>query len=264
MKDTNTLQQIRVIEPQSSAGCGGGQARPEWMRVRTVDVQVYESMRGTLGSLHTVCESARCPNLGECWKRGTATFMIMGDICTRSCRFCAIKTGRPDPLDPEEPAKLAQAAVQMNLRHVVITSVARDELADGGAEHFASCIRSVKDAVPGVSVEVLTPDFKARWDSVETVIAAQPDVFNHNIETVERLTREVRVQARYSRSLDVLRMSFEINPAIPTKSGLMLGLGEEIEEVVEALEDLRRVGVSILTLGQYLRPTKNCSKMDHP
>lgn len=194
--------------------------------------------------------------MGECWKRGTATFMIMGDICTRSCRFCAIKTGRPEPLDPEEPRKLAEAAQQMGLKHVVVTSVARDELADGGAEHFAKCITAIYQALPDASVEVLTPDFKARWESVETVLAAGPKVFNHNVETVERLTKQVRVQARYDRSLDVLRMSFEINPRIPTKSGLMLGLGEEPEEVIESLQDMRRVGVSILTLGQYLRPTE--------
>lgn len=255
---------FEAIVSKAHSGCGGGSGggsialgeRPAWMRAKAIDFKVFDRMRHTLGSLHTVCESARCPNMGECWKRGTATFMIMGDICTRSCRFCAIKTGRPEPLDPEEPRKLAEAALQMGLKHVVVTSVARDELPDGGAEHFAKCITAIYQALPDASVEVLTPDFKARWESVERVLAAGPKVFNHNVETVERLTRKVRVQARYDRSLDVLRMAFEINPRIPTKSGLMLGLGEEPEEVIEALQDMRRVGVSILTLGQYLRPTE--------
>lgn len=246
----------------ASGGCGGARPpiavgeRPPWMRAKAVTFDAYDRMKGTLGSLHTVCESARCPNLGECWKRGTATFMIMGDICTRSCRFCAVKTGRPDALDPEEPARVAEAAKQMGLRHVVITSVARDEVPDGGAGHFAACITSVREAVAGVTVEVLTPDFKGSRESVEKVLAAQPDIFNHNLETVERLTKTVRVQARYGRSLDVLRIAFETAPRIPTKSGIMLGLGEETEEVLETLRDMRRCGVSILTLGQYLRPSE--------
>jgi lipoic acid synthetase len=254
---------VRVVSA-SRGGCGGSAGggialgeRPDWMRARAVTFDIFDRMKGTLGSLHTVCESARCPNLGECWRRGTATFMIMGDICTRSCRFCAVKTGRPDALDPDEPHKLADAARQMGLRHVVITSVARDELPDGGAAHFAACIRALYDALPGVSVEVLTPDFKGRPESVRTVLDARPSVFNHNLETVPRLTKQVRVQARYDRSLDVLRMAFEMKPEIPTKSGLMLGLGEEIEEVLETLQDMRRAGVSILTLGQYLRPSKD-------
>jgi len=254
---------VRVV-PAPRGGCGGAGGgeilpgeRPAWMRARAVTFDVFDRMKGTLGSLHTVCESARCPNLGECWRRGTATFMIMGDICTRSCRFCAVKTGRPEALDPAEPRKLAEAARRMGLRHVVITSVARDELPDGGAAHFAACIRALYEVLPDVSVEVLTPDFKGRPESVRTVLDARPSVFNHNLETVPRLTKWVRVQARYDRSLDVLRMAFEMEPSIPTKSGLMLGLGEEIEEVVETLQDMRRVGVSILTLGQYLRPSKD-------
>ncbi len=254
---------VRVVSaPRSACGGSGGGGiavgeRPSWMRARAVTFDVFDRMKGTLGSLHTVCESARCPNLGECWRRGTATFMIMGDVCTRSCRFCAVKTGRPEPLDPDEPRRVAEAAVQMGLRHVVITSVARDELPDGGAAHFAACIRALYEALPQVSVEVLTPDFKGSAESVRTVLDARPSVFNHNLETVPRLTRRVRVQARYDRSLDVLRMAFEMEPSIPTKSGLMLGLGEEIEEVLETLRDMRRVGVSILTLGQYLRPSKD-------
>lgn len=248
-----------------SGGCGSGVAsaaipvgdKPPWMRARAVSFDVYDKMKGNLGGLHTVCESARCPNLGECWKRGTATFMIMGDICTRSCRFCAVKTGRPDALDPDEPRRVAEAARSMGLKHVVITSVARDELADGGAGHFAACINAVHEMAPGVTVEVLTPDFKGAWDGVETVLKARPAVYNHNLETVRRLTKPVRVQARYDRSLDVLRMAFEIDPSIATKSGIMLGLGEELEEILETLADMRRVGVSVLTLGQYLRPSEN-------
>ncbi|MCC6483763.1 MAG: lipoyl synthase [Armatimonadetes bacterium] len=253
-------------EPKASraAGCGGGGSsaipvgnKPSWMRARAVSFDVYDHMKGALGELHTVCESARCPNLGECWTRGTATFMIMGDVCTRSCRFCAVKTGRPEPLDPGEPSRLAEAARRMKLRHVVITSVTRDELPDGGASHFASCIQAVYEAIPGVTVEVLTPDFKGAWSGVETVLRARPAIYNHNLETVRRLTKKVRVQARYDRSLDVLRMAFEIDPTIPTKSGIMLGLGEELEEILETLQDMRRVGVSILTLGQYLRPSED-------
>ncbi len=252
------ISDLGVEVVSGEGGCGTSKepgSRPSWMRARAVTFDVYDSVKDTLGSLHTVCESARCPNLGECWKRGTATFMIMGDICTRSCRFCAVKTGRPEPLDPGEPANLADAVRQMQLRHVVITSVDRDELPDCGAGHFAECIRAVFDAMPEVSVEVLTPDFKGRRECVETVLSARPSVFSHNVETVRRLTKQVRVQARYDRSLDVLRMAFELDPATPVKSGLMLGLGEDVEEIVKAMLDMRRVGVSILTLGQYLRPS---------
>ncbi len=246
-------------EKNQTAGCGAqgrlGE-RPAWMRAKAVSFDVFDQMKATLGSLHTVCESAHCPNLGECWKRGTATFMIMGDICTRNCHFCATQTGRPLPLDPDEPRNVAEAARHMKLKHAVITSVTRDDLPDGGAEHFAACIRQVKQAVPGISVEVLTSDFMGRRESVEAVLAAGPDVFNHNVETVERLSRQVRPQARYQRSLEVLRMAAEINPDIPTKSGIMLGLGEETSEALQTFRDMRAVGVSILTIGQYLRPSK--------
>ena len=229
--------------------------RPPWMRARAISFDIYASMKHTLGSLHTVCESARCPNLGECWKSGTATFMIMGDICTRSCKFCAISTGRPRPLDPDEPARLAEAAREMKLRHVVITSVTRDDLADGGAAHFAECIRALRQTMPTATVEVLTPDFKGSRDAVAAVLAAGPDVFNHNVETVRRLTKPVRIQARYDRSLQVLRAASEIDPSIPTKSGIMAGLGESDGEVIETLRDLRAAGVSLLTIGQYMRPS---------
>jgi lipoic acid synthetase len=235
--------------------------------------------------LHTVCESARCPNQCECWSRGTATFMIGGDLCTRACGFCAVTTAKPLPLDVGEPARVAEAVSRMGLKHVVITAVARDDLADGGAEHFARTIRATRHACgDGLVVEVLTPDFGGRRESLETVLAARPDVLNHNIETVRRLTPQVRHRATYDRSLDVLRMASEMaqvgtarcavplvetcsaRPAVlpcPTaqpgrkifvKSGLMLGLGETEAEVIEAMRDLRAVGCQILTIGQYLQP----------
>jgi lipoic acid synthetase len=205
--------------------------------------------------LHTVCESARCPNLGECWSKKTATFMILGDICTRNCGFCAIKVGRPLEVDPEEPRRVAETARQMGLKHVVVTSVARDELPDEGAGQFAVTIRALREAIPGVIVEVLTPDFKGKRWCIRRVVEAHPDIYNHNIETVERLSPVVRPQAKYHRTLDVLRAVKNLDATIHTKSGLMLGLGETHEEVLQTLRDLREAGVSAVTIGQYLRPT---------
>lgn len=206
--------------------------------------------------LHTVCESARCPNQFECWSRGTATIMICGDLCTRSCRFCGITAARPLPLDADEPARVAEAVRLMRLRHVVITSVARDDLGDGGAAHFARTIKAVRLSNPGVTIEVLTPDFNDDDDAIETVCGVCPDVFNHNLETVRRLTRRVRARATYDKSLSVLRKARHYLPAgSRTKSGLMLGLGENRAEVLEALRDLRAAGCEIVTLGQYLQPT---------
>jgi len=205
--------------------------------------------------LHTVCESARCPNLGECWSKRTATFMILGDICTRNCGFCAIRVGRPLDVDPDEPRRVAEIARAMGLKHVVVTSVARDELPDEGSGHFAATIQALREAIPGVIVEVLTPDFKGKRWCVRRVVEARPDIYNHNIETVRRLSPSVRPQARYERTLDVLRAVKNMDPAIHTKSGIMLGLGETHEEVLETLRDLRQVGVSAVTIGQYLRPT---------
>lgn len=206
-------------------------------------------------SLHTVCESARCPNLGECWSKRTATFMILGDTCTRNCGFCAIKVGRPDPSDPEEPARVARIAAEMGLKHVVVTSVARDDLADEGAWQFAETIRQLQAAIPNVITEVLTPDFKAKRWLIKEVVDANPDIFNHNIETVERLSPSVRPQARYARSLEVLLAAKQLNRRTFTKSGIMLGLGERPDEVEQALRDLRQAGVDSVTIGQYLRPT---------
>jgi len=203
-----------------------------------------------------VCESARCPNLPECWSKGSATFMILGDICTRHCGFCAIKTGKPLALDPQEPQRLADAAKRMGLKHIVVTSVARDDLPDEGAGQFAATIRALHATIPNAIVEVLTPDFKAKSWCIRRVVDAEPEIFNHNIETVARLQAIVRPQARYNRSLQVLEMVKQMNPAIYTKSGIMLGLGETREEVLQTMRDLRSVGVDALTIGQYLRPTQ--------
>lgn len=204
--------------------------------------------------LNTVCVEARCPNLTECWSRHTATFMILGDKCTRACRFCAVSTARPEPPEPAEPENLATAAAALGLRHVVITSVARDDLKDEGAGHFAACIEAVHARIPGSTVEVLTPDFHARRDCLETVIAAAPEVFNHNLEVVERLQKPVRPQGKYHRSLETLRLAKALAPDRPTKSGLMVGLGETREELLQACRDLRDAGCDMLTIGQYLRP----------
>ena len=205
--------------------------------------------------LHTVCEEARCPNQGECWTRGTATFMLLGDTCTRSCGFCAVATGRPAPTDPDEPRHVAETSRRLGLRFVVITSVTRDDLRDGGAAHFAATVRAVYELNPGARVEVLVPDFKADRESIRTVVESRPTVFNHNLETVERLTRQVRVQAKYERSLEVLRIAKELGQPL-TKTGIMLGLGETEDEVLTLMRDAREMDCNILTIGQYLQPTK--------
>jgi lipoic acid synthetase len=207
--------------------------------------------------LNTVCEEARCPNLGECFSRGTATFMLLGDRCTRRCGYCSVGTARPLPPDPEEPGRVAAAAARMKLRYVVLTSVNRDDLPDGGAAHFAATVRAVRAALPGASVEVLTPDFKGDREALAAVLDAAPEVFNHNIETVPRLFPRLRPQGRYALSLDVLRAAGEMRPGQTTKSGLMVGLGETPDEVTRVLRDLReKAGVGVVTIGQYLRPTR--------
>jgi lipoyl synthase len=229
------------------------------LRARLPTAETFAATRGLLETLrlHTVCESARCPNHWECWSHGTATFMIGGDRCTRACGFCAVTTAKPFPLDPAEPARVADAARRMRLKHLVITAVARDDLPDGGAAHFARVIAAVRSANPGIVIEVLTPDFNDRDDAIDTVLAARPQVFNHNLETVRRLTPTVRSRATYDRSLTVLRKAKTRGaPGLHTKSGLMLGLGETESEVVAALRDLRAVGCDLLTLGQYLQPTR--------
>ncbi len=231
--------------------------KPPWLRVRVPLSPVFEETRGVVRrhALHTVCEEAACPHIGECWSKRHATMMVLGSVCTRACAFCNVDTGRPQLLDPHEPERLGAAVKELGLRHVVVTSVDRDDLPDGGAGHFARCIASIRAASPGTTVEVLTPDFLRKEGAVDTVIAARPDVYNHNIETVPRLYRTVRPAAEYRHSLGLLARVKEVDPRIFTKSGLMVGLGEEREEVLEVMHDLRAHGVDFLTIGQYLQPT---------
>ncbi len=231
---------------------------PEWLRITLPTSDSFARTRSLLDELklHTVCESAKCPNHWECWSKGTATFMIAGDRCTRACGFCAVSTAKPLALEADEPLRVAEATRRMRLRHIVITAVARDDLADGGANHFRSTIEMVRELNPGIVIEVLVPDFNEHDDSIETVLAANPHIFNHNLETVRRLTPDVRHRATYDRSLNVLRkVKARRGDTIYTKSGLMLGLGETEAELLTALRDLRAAGCDILTLGQYLQPT---------
>jgi lipoic acid synthetase len=230
---------------------------PPWLTKRipspAVVAEVDRMVR--VASLHTVCESARCPNLGECWSRRIATFMILGETCTRNCGFCAVKVGRPEPPDQGEPRRVAETAAKMDLRHVVVTSVTRDDLPDRGAGQFIQTIRCVRELLPDTTVEVLTPDFLGDAGLIALVVQERPDIFNHNLETVERLSPTVRPQARYRRSLDVLRLAKEANGDVISKSGIMVGLGETLDEVRAAMRDIRAAGVEVLTIGQYLRPT---------
>jgi lipoic acid synthetase len=233
--------------------------KPEWIKVRLPSSPVFFSTKALISDLrlHTVCESAQCPNRWECWSQGTATFMIAGERCTRACGFCAVSTAKPFALDADEPARVAEAINRMKLKHVVITAVARDDLADGGANHFADTIRSVRARDPKTVIEVLTPDFNGKESSLRAVLDAKPDIFNHNLETVERLTPLVRSRAKYRLSLDFLRRAKEFDPPVVTKSGIMLGLGETEAELFQAMDDLREAKVQVLTLGQYLRPTES-------
>jgi len=238
------------------------QPKPEWLKVRIPGGENYARLKGLIDrhKLHTVCEEARCPNMGECWDSGTATFMILGDICTRSCGFCAVKTGRPEGLDTDEPARVAEAIRIMGVRHAVITSVNRDELSDGGAEIFAETIRQARRVNPDIRIEVLIPDFRGVAWALQIVIDAHPDILNHNTETVPRLYPRVRPQAKYERSLELIHRAREAG--MLTKSGLMVGLGEKPEEVLSVLRDLRTHGCEILTVGQYLQPTKEHLPVD--
>jgi len=233
--------------------------RPDWLRVRLPGGPNYQELKGLMRNLdlHTVCEEAHCPNIGECWEARTATFMILGDTCTRACGFCAVKTGRPLTLDLGEPVRVAEAIERMGLRHAVITSVNRDELEDGGAGIFAGTIRQVRKRSPECSIEVLIPDFMGSEAALAKVMRARPDILNHNIETVPRLYPQVRPKARYPRSLEVLQRAKRLDATVFTKSGIMLGLGEEREEVLKVFRDLRAHDVEILTVGQYLRPSLN-------
>jgi lipoic acid synthetase len=231
--------------------------KPEWLKIKLNPNENYKELKQMMRSktLHTVCEEAKCPNLHECWANRTATFMILGNICTRACRFCAVTSGLPTELDLQEPERVAEAAEQMGLRHCVVTSVARDDLEDGGASIFAETIRAIRKRLPFCGVEVLIPDFMGREASLRTVIEAKPDILNHNIETVERLSDRVRSKAKYGRSLELLARSKRMNPSIPTKSSIMVGVGEEWDEILQAMDDLREVDCNILTIGQYLQPT---------
>ena len=233
--------------------------KPDWLKVRPPSGEQYAHLKGVLRSLdlHTVCEEAHCPNVWECWGGGTATIMLMGDVCTRGCRFCAVASGRPRALDGDEPSKVASAIAELGLRYVVLTSVDRDDLPDGGALHFARTIQAIKSADPDVLVEALIPDFQGHLEDVRTVVAAKPDVLDHNLETVRRLQGGVRDRrANYEQSLQVLRFAKSSSSGLFTKSSLMLGLGETRDEVLEAMRDLRASGVDILTIGQYLRPSE--------
>jgi len=240
------------------------QRKPGWIRVKAPVSREYAATREIVRAhnLHTVCEEAACPNIGECWTKAHATMMIMGDTCTRACAFCNVKTGLPAPLDTAEPDNVAAAVRKLGLKHVVITSVDRDDLADGGAEHFAKVIRAIRAASPGTTIEILTPDFLRKDGAIEVVMDARPDVFNHNLETVPRLYLNIRPGARYFASLRLLQKAKELMPAGFTKSGLMVGLGESREEIMQVMDDLRAAGVDFLTIGQYLQPTRKHAPVD--
>lgn len=229
--------------------------KPKWLRVKLPTGENYKKVRAlvTEHKLHTICESGNCPNMGECWGEGTATFMILGNICTRSCGFCAVKTGRPDEVDEFEPGKVAHSVKTMGVKHAVITSVDRDDLKDGGSGIWVQTVRAIRQQSPGTTMETLIPDFAGNWDNLQNIIDIAPEIVSHNLETVRRLTKGVRIQAKYDRSLEVL---FRLKKGgMKTKSGIMLGLGETHEEIIETMEDLASVNVDILTLGQYLQPT---------
>jgi lipoic acid synthetase len=232
--------------------------RPPWIKVRAPSGETYEWLRGMMRSkaLHTVCEEARCPNMGECWGSGTATFLMMGEVCTRSCGFCDIATGRPAPMDWLEPERVARAVQSMDLRHAVITSVNRDEREDGGAPIFAMVIRRIRELQPGCSIEVLIPDFKGKIEALKIVMDARPEILNHNVETVPRLFKKVQPQDRYEWAQATLSNAKKLDPEVLTKSGIMVGLGETMDEVKDVMRDLREWGVDILTIGQYLQPSK--------
>lgn len=238
--------------------------KPPWLRVRAPGSQGYDHTRAIVREhkLHTVCEEAACPNIGDCWQKRHATMMIMGGVCTRACAFCNVATGLPSVLDPDEPRRVAEAVAHLALEHVVVTSVDRDDLADGGARHFAETIRAIREAAPETTIEVLTPDFLRKEGALETVIAAKPDVFNHNLETVPALYLRIRPGARYFHSLRLLQRAKELDVQTFTKSGIMVGLGEKREEVLQVMDDLRSAGVDFLTIGQYLQPTRKHAAVD--
>jgi lipoic acid synthetase len=264
-----TVSPLRVIRPRDISPGPSREPKPPWLKVRAPGSANYLRIKSLMKSagLNTVCEEARCPNIGECWHHGTATFMILGDVCTRACGYCAVPHGMPSPIDHAEPPRLARTVGAMELRYVVITSVDRDDVEDGGASIFAETIRAIRATSPECRIEVLIPDFQGSTASLRTVLDAAPDVLNHNTETVPRLYRLARPGGRYERALELLDRARTIAPQIPTKTGLILGLGEAWDEIVETLRDLRGVGVEILTIGQYLRPTETHLRMEryyHP
>jgi lipoic acid synthetase len=245
-----------MIDVQESATAEPARRKPDWLRVKLPNGEGYKRVRAIVSEhkLHTICQSGNCPNMGECWGAGSATFMILGNVCTRSCGFCNVATGRPEAADPFEPARVARSVELMGVKHCVITSVDRDDLADGGSEIWARTIRSLRRRCPQTKLETLIPDFKGIWPNLYTVLEERPEVLSHNVETVRSLTRKVRVQAKYDRSLEVLMRAKKYG--LRTKSGIMLGLGEQDHEVLETLDDLRSVGCDVVTIGQYLQPTK--------
>lgn len=233
-------------------------ARPEWLKMKAPEMEVLDKMENMIKdlSLHTVCESANCPNIGKCFKNKTATFMVMGNVCTRNCRFCAVSKGIPKDLDEEEPVNVAIASKKLELKHIVITSVTRDDLEDGGAEHFVKIVKELMRITPNSTIELLIPDLQGNWQALRKIVEAKPNIINHNIETVPRLYKNVRPKAVYERSIELLNQSKKIDASVYTKCGIMLGLGETKEEVEVVMDDLLRVGCDILTLGQYLRPSE--------
>ena len=249
------MQELPIINSQVANG-ETRVKKPDWLRVKLPIGESYRHVRSLVDThkLHTICESGNCPNMGECWGEGTATFMILGNICTRSCGFCAVATGRPEPVDWDEPQRVAEAIYLMKVKHAVITSVDRDELKDGGSIIWANTIKAVRTLNPDTTLETLIPDFRGQWENLERIIEVVPEVVSHNLETVERLTRKVRIQAKYHRSLEVIRRLKD--GGMRTKSGIMLGLGETKEEVIQSLRDLRDNGCDVVTLGQYLQPTQ--------
>lgn len=257
-------EQLIQIEPARRRGSAPREKKPEWLKIRMEHGDNYRELKSLMRSmdLHTVCEEARCPNIYECWSQRTATFMILGDTCTRACRFCAIKWGRPTHVDLEEPKRVAATVRKMGLHHAVITSVNRDELADGGASVWAATIREIRDAVPDCGIEVLIPDFQGNWDALQMVVDAQPDIINHNIETVPRLFRKIQPWDSYEVSLELFRQTRQMDPDILTKSGVMVGLGEQYEEIVEVMKDLVAVDLDIMTIGQYLPPSQRHAPLD--
>lgn len=262
-RDLSDLIRVKDIQKSGTASAKP-RRRPPWLKVRAPSGESYSNLKRLMRSksLHTICEEARCPNIGECWGHGTATFLILGDVCTRSCRFCDVRTGRPAAIDWEEPERVAQAVKAMDLKHVVITSVNRDERKDGGAPIFALCIERIRQVHAGCSIEVLIPDFKGDIDALKIVTDARPDILNHNVETVKRLFRDVQPQDRYEWAMLTLANAKQLWPEVVTKSGIMVGLGETYAEVVDVMRDLRAIGVDILTIGQYLQPSRKHMPID--